>query len=194
MAVPQVRIHPTSEVSPKAVIGDGTSIWHLVQIREGVRIGKNCIVGKDVYIDFDVQIGDNVKIQNSALIYHGATIEDGVFIGPQVCLTNDLYPRAITPDGSLKGADDWVVGPTLIRYGASVGAGALILPNVTVGRFAMVAAGAVVTRDVPDHALVIGIPAKVVGYVCRCGQRMVKQGANYQCPSCDWTYSPQEEN
>ena len=107
-------------------------------------IGKNCIIGKDVYIDFDVKIGDNVKIQNSALIYHGATIEDGVFIGPQVCLTNDRMPRAITSDGQLKGNDDWVVGPILVKYGASIGAGSLILPNVTIGRFSLVGAGAVV--------------------------------------------------
>jgi UDP-2-acetamido-3-amino-2,3-dideoxy-glucuronate N-acetyltransferase len=192
MAETKVRIHPTAEVSDQAVIGDGTSIWHLVQVREGVHIGKKCIVGKDVYIDFDVQIGDHVKIQNSALIYHGATIEDGVFIGPQACLTNDRYPRSITPDGSLKGADDWVVGPILIRYGASVGAGALILPDVTVGRFAMVAAGSVVTRDVPDHALVLGIPAKVVGYVCKCGERMQPEGTIYACSRCNWKYTPQE--
>ena len=193
MAETKVRIHPTSEVSDKAVIGDETSIWHFVQVREGVQIGKNCIVGKDVYIDFDVQIGDNVKIQNSALIYHGATIEDGVFIGPQACLTNDRYPRSITPDGALKGADDWVVGPTLIRFGASIGAGALILPNVTVGRFAMIAAGSVVSRDVPDHALVLGIPAKVVGYVCMCGHRMQMKGMTYHCSNCDWSYTPQED-
>ena len=128
-------IHPTAEVSQKAKLGEGTRVWHLVQIREGVTIGKNCIIGKDVYIDFDVTIGDNVKIQNSALLYHGATIEDGVFIGPQVCLTNDRMPRAITSDGRLKGNDDWVVGPILVKYGASLGAGSLILPDVTIGRW-----------------------------------------------------------
>ncbi len=192
MSEPQVYIHPTSDVSDKAAIGPGTRIWHQAQIREGAKIGQNCIVSKGVYIDYDVEIGDNVKIQNSALIYHGATIEDGVFIGPQACLANDRHPRAITLEGTLKGAEDWVVGSTLIRYGASIGVGATVLPNVTIGRFAMVAAGSVVTRDVPDHALVLGIPAKVVGYVCRCGIRMEQKGETYHCRECDWTYLSQE--
>lgn len=192
MVEPQVYIHPTSDVSTRASIGMGTKIWHLVHVREGVKIGQNCIVSKGVYIDFDVEIGDNVKIQNSALIYHGVKIEDGVFIGPLACLANDRYPRAITPEGRLRVADDWVVGPTLICYGASIGAGSIVLPDVTIGRFAMVAAGAVVTNDVPDHALVMGIPAQISGHVCRCGRRMIKQRASYQCAQCDWTYLPQE--
>ncbi len=192
MPDPEVYIHPSADVSAQTTIGPGTRVWHWVQIREGVTLGKSCIVGKGVYIDFEVEIGDNVKIQNSALIYHGAKIEDGVFIGPQACLANDRYPRAITPEGTLKGAEDWVVGPTLIRYGASIGAGAIILPDVTIGRFAMVAAGSVVTRDVHDHALVLGIPAKVVGFVCRCGIQMEQKGETYHCRECDWTYSPQE--
>jgi acetyltransferase-like isoleucine patch superfamily enzyme len=188
-----VIVHSTAEVSHHAQLGSGTRVWHLVQIREGVSIGQNCIIGKDVYIDFDVQIGDNVKIQNSALVYHGVTIEDGVFIGPQVCLTNDLYPRAITLDGSLKGNDDWEVGPILIKYGASLGAGSLILPNVTVGRFALVGAGAVVCRDVPDHGLVVGNPAHLIGYVCHCGRKMKTQGDAWHCSVCDWTYELREE-
>jgi len=165
-------IHPTAEVSPKAQIGEGTRIWHHAQVREGARIGRNCIIGKNVYIDFDVTIGDNVKIQNNASVYHGVKIEDGVFIGPHACLTNDKIPRAITPTGELKSSQDWEVGRILVKYGASIGAGAVILPNVTIGRFAMVGAGAVVTRDVPDHGLVVGNPARLVGYVCRCGRRL----------------------
>ncbi len=192
MSNENVSIHPTAEVSSKALIGAGTRVWHLVQIREGVQIGQNCIIGKGVYVDFDVCIGNNVKIQNSALIYHGATLEDGVFIGPQVCLTNDKLPRAITPDGQLKGNDDWVVGPTLIKYGASIGAGSLILPNVTVGCFALVGAGSVVTRDVPDHALVVGSPARLVGYVCRCGRKMEFLGQIWYCSTCDWKFEPKE--
>lgn len=192
MSNENVTIHPSAEVSPKAQIGSGTRVWHLVQIREGVQIGQNCILGKDVYVDFDVKIGDNVKIQNSALIYHGATLEDGVFIGPQVCLTNDKLPRAITPDGQLKGNDDWLVGPTLIKYGASIGAGSLILPNVTVGRFALVGAGSVVTRNVPDHALVVGAPARLIGYVCRCGRKMEPQGETWYCSICNWEFVPEE--
>jgi UDP-2-acetamido-3-amino-2,3-dideoxy-glucuronate N-acetyltransferase len=188
-----ITIHSTAEVSPKAQIGSGSRVWNFVQIREGVTIGQNCIIGKDAYIDFDVKIGDNVKIQNSALIYHGATLEDGVFIGPQVCLTNDRIPRAITSDGHLKGNDDWVVGPTLIKYGASLGAGSLILPDVTVGRFALVGAGAVVTRNVPDYGLVVGAPARLVGYVCHCGRTMVQQGSAWNCSTCDWSFVPEEE-
>lgn len=186
------RVHPTADVSPEADVGAGTSIWHRAQVREGARIGRGCIIGKDVYLDAGVTIGDNVKIQNSALVYHGATLEDGVFLGPQACLTNDTYPRAITPDGALKSADDWTVGPILIRYGASIGAAALILPNVTVGRFAMVAAGAVVTHDVPDHSLVIGVPARSAGFVCRCGRRLAPDGSVFRCPHDGWTYSPGE--
>jgi UDP-2-acetamido-3-amino-2,3-dideoxy-glucuronate N-acetyltransferase len=185
-------IHPSAEVSPKTKIGEGTRIWHQVQVREGVEIGSNCIVGKNVYVDFDVKIGNNVKIQNNALLYHGLTVEDGVFIGPNACMTNDVYPRAITPEGVLKGNDDWEVGPTVLAYGASIGAGALILPNVTVGRFAMVAAGSIVTRSVPEHALVIGIPARQVGYVCRCGRSMKKRMDDWHCAACDWSYRPTE--
>lgn len=164
------RIHSSADVSDRASIGRGTRIWNRAQVREGAVVGENCIVGKDVYIDHEVCIGTNVKIQNGAQIYHGVTIEDGVFIGPQACLTNDLHPRAINPDGSLKSADDWRVAPIRICYGASIGAGAIVLPGVTVGRFAMVAAGAVVTRDVPAHALVMGIPARFAGHVCACGR------------------------
>ena len=179
-------IHPSADVSPQAQIGEGTRIWHQAQVREGVKIGENCTIGKNVYIDFGVEIGENVKIQNNGLIYHGAKLETGVFIGPQACLANDRYPRAITPEGQLKGTDDWDVGPVLIRYGASIGAGALVLPDVIVGHFAMVAAGAVVTADVPDHGLVVGIPSRMVGYACSCGRALAKDKDIWRCPSCDW--------
>jgi UDP-2-acetamido-3-amino-2,3-dideoxy-glucuronate N-acetyltransferase len=188
-----VTIHSTAEVSPKAQIGSGTRIWNLVQIREGVIIGQNCIIGKDVYVDFDVKIGNNVKIQNSALIYHGVSLEDGVFVGPQVCFTNDRIPRAITLDGSLKGNDDWVVGPILVKYGASVGAASVILPDVIIGRFSLIGAGAVVTHNVPDHGLVVGNPARLVGYVCHCGRKMEQQGGVWHCSVCDWTFEPKDD-
>lgn len=184
-----ITIHPTAEVSPQAEVGAGTSIWHQAQVREGAHIGHECIIGKGAYIDFDVQLGSRVKVQNYALIYHGATVEDGVFIGPRVCLTNDKLPRAITPSGALKGTDDWEVGRIVVRYGASIGAGAILLPGVTIGRFAMVGAGAVVTRDVPDHGLVVGQPARHVGYVCRCGRRLVPvEAGTLWCAVCEERY------
>lgn len=181
-----MTIHPTAEVSPKAQIGPGTRVWHWAQIREGAVIGANCIIGKDVYVDIDVNLGDNVKVQNGALLYHGLEVESGVFIGPQVCFTNDRYPRAINSDGSLKTAIEWDVGKTVVRYGASIGAGAVIVTGVEVGRFAMVAAGAVVTRSIPDYGLVMGVPAKLVGYVCRCGHRLDIVEDVWKCPSCGW--------
>jgi len=167
-----MSVHPTAEVSPAVEIGPGTRVWHQAQIRERARIGSNCIISKGVYIDSDVQVGDNCKIQNGAFLYHGCTIEDGVFVGPGVIFTNDKRPRAINPDGTLKGADDWEVGKTLVRTGASVGTGSIVLPEVTIGRFAMVAAGAVVSRDVPDFGLAVGAPARLVGFVCACGEKL----------------------
>ncbi len=178
-------VHPSADVSPQASLGAGTRIWNRAQVREGAVLGAGCIIGKDAYIDAGVRLGDNVKVQNSALIYHGATLEDGVFVGPQACLTNDLYPRAINPDGTLKGASDWEAGETVVRYGASIGAGAIIVTGVEIGRFAMVGAGAVVTRDVPAHGLVLGVPARLAGYVCACGERLVVDEAGCGCcPRC----------
>ncbi len=187
-----VRIHPTAEVSDRAQIAPGTRIWNQCQVREDAKIGCNCILGKDVYVDFGVQIGDNVKIQNCSLIYHGVTIEAGVFIGPAVVLTNDKYPRAINPDGSLKGNDDWVVGPIRICYGASLGARTVVLPDVTIGRFALVGSGSVVTKNVPDQAIVVGNPAHIIGWACKCGRKMdeVEPGL-YRCPACNAEFKPE---
>jgi UDP-2-acetamido-3-amino-2,3-dideoxy-glucuronate N-acetyltransferase len=169
-----IRIHPTAEVSEQAVIGEGTSIWHHCQVREA-HIGRNCIFGKGVYIDEEVKIGDNVKIQNYVSVYHGVTLEDGVFVGPHVCFTNDLRPRAINPDGSLKSADDWQVSETHIRMGASLGANSTIRCGVNIGKWAMVGSGSVVTHDVPDYGIVYGNPAKLKGFVCPCGNRAEKE-------------------
>ena len=166
------RVHPTSLVSEKAEIGDGTQIWLFCQVRENVRIGKGCIFGKGVYVDTGVTIGNNVKIQNNASIYTGVTIEDGVFVGPHVCFTNDKVPRAVNPDMSLKSLEDWHITPTLVKAGAALGANSTIVCGVTIGKWSMVASGAVVTKDVPDHALVMGNPARLVGWVCACGKRV----------------------
>src|ERR1700730_13324511 len=145
-------VHPTAEVSFAAHIGAGTRIWRQAHIREHAHIGESCNIGKGVYIDAHVQIGSNVKIQNHASIFEGVTLEDGVFIGPHVCFTNDMFPRAITPDGTIKNADDWEITPTPVKYGASIGAGAIIVCGITIGLFALIGAGSVVTHDVPSHA------------------------------------------
>ena len=180
-----MEVHDTAEVAATAHIGQGTKVWHFAQVRERASIGNNCIIGKGVYVDVDVVIGNNVKIQNSALIYRGVVIEDGVFIGPQACLTNDRFPRSVTHGGQLKRDSDWELGRIVVRYGASVGAGAIILPNVVIGQFALVGAGAVVTKDVAAHGLVVGNPARLTGYVCSCGAPLVKRGAtNWRCETC----------
>lgn len=184
---PQVYIHPTAQVSEQARIGAGTYIWSHVQVREHAVIGSQCIVGKDVYIDAGVVIGNRVKIQNSSLLYQGVIVSDGVFVGPRVCFTNDRYPRAIRPDGQLKGAEDWVVTPIHVGYGASLGAGAVIVAGADIGRFAMVGAGAVVTHSVPDHGMVLGVPARLSGYVCRCGLPLLMDGEIGWCPICKFT-------
>jgi len=175
------RVHATALVEEGAAVGDGTQIWLHCQVRRGSKLGKNCILGKNVYVDADVVIGDNVKIQNNVSVFHGVTVEDGVFIGPHVCFTNDMFPRAINPDGSLKSATDWVVSKTLVKRGAALGANSTIVCGHTVGAWAMVAAGSVVSRDVPDHALVRGNPARVVGYVCACGQKVTFTGDRAAC-------------
>ena len=177
-------IHPTAEVETGATIAESARVWHHCHIRTGASVGENCILGMGVYIDAGVTIGSNCKLQNRVSVYHGVTIEDGVFVGPHATFTNDKFPRAIRPDGVLTVEGDWTVSPIHVHSGASIGAGAVILPGVTIGWWAMVGAGAVVTRDVPDHGLVTGNPAYLTGYVCQCGNPLQIEGVVWRCPVC----------
>ncbi|WP_019819756.1 acyltransferase, partial [Saccharomonospora saliphila] len=154
-----------ADVAPTAVLGDGCKIWHQAQVRSDAALGANCVVGRGAYVGTGVRIGANCKIQNHALVYEPAELADGVFIGPAVVLTNDTYPRAVNPDGSLKSASDWDAVGVTIAEGASIGARAVCVAPVRIGAWATVAAGAVVTKDVPEFALVAGVPARRVGWV-----------------------------
>ncbi|BAU33114.1 acyltransferase [Microcella alkaliphila] len=177
-----VRIVDTADVADSATIGAGSSVWHLAQVRDNAVLGQNCVIGRGAYIGTGVRLGDNCKVQNYALVYEPAELGDGVFIGPAVVLTNDTYPRAVNPDGSLKSASDWEPVGVSIREGASIGARAVCVAPVTIGRWATVAAGSVVTRDVPDFALVAGVPAKRLGWVGRSGVRLVEESGAWVCP------------
>ena len=182
-----IRIHPTAEVFDAANIGTGSSIWNNAQIRPHAHIGSECIIGKNVYVDSGVCIGNRVKIQNNVSVFQGVTIEDGVFIGPHVCFTNDMQPRAINGDGTLKGTDDWQVSKTRVRAGAAIGANATIRCGITIGRWAMIGAGSVVTHDVPNYGLVLGNPARLHGYVCPCGEKLIVDSYTQvgRCEKCE---------
>jgi len=168
-----VFIHPSASVSSGAKLGRGSKVWVNVQVREGASIGCDCIISKDVYIDHDVLIGDRCKIQNGVSVYYGVTIEHDVFVGPNVAFSNDKVPRAFNVD--------WHITSTKVRHGASIGSNATIVCGVEIGVFAMVGAGSVVTKSVPDHGLVIGNPARVVAFVCECGHRLDDTG---RCSCC----------
>ncbi|HEX5548293.1 MAG TPA: acyltransferase [Ktedonobacterales bacterium] len=186
-------VHSTAEVEPGAEVGVGTRIWRQAHVRGNACIGEQCNIGKGVFVDAHVRIGSRVKIQNHTSVFEGVTLEDGVFVGPHVCFTNDLFPRAITPTGDLKTADDWEVTPTLVRYGASIGGGSVIRCGVTIGEFALIGAGSVVTRDVPPHALVFGNPARPHGYVCRCARPLSRLAQDDDGRMVGWCDSCQQE-
>ena len=178
-------IHPTAVVERTATIGADTKVWHFVHIRENAEIGRKCVLGHSVYIGKGVKIGNHVKLENRANIYQGVKIEDNAFIGPHVTFTNDPYPRS--------SSTNWTITPTLVKKGASIGAGTIVICGVTIGAHAMIGAGSTVTRDIPPHAMAYGNPAKIKGFVCKCG-RPLKKGEERQrdilmkCSFCNQKY------
>ncbi|WP_310052356.1 acyltransferase [Arthrobacter ginsengisoli] len=182
-------IADTADVAETAVIGDGTRIWHLAQVREDAAVGSNCNIGRGAYVGPAVVLGNNCKLQNYALVYEPACLADGVFVGPAAVLTNDLHPRAITPDGTLKDADDWVAVGVTVGKGASIGAGAICIAPAVIGEWATVAAGAVVTRDVAAYAIVAGVPARQAGWVGEAGHPLKDDGGgHWLCPATGRRY------
>ena len=179
----EIYVHPTSVISPNARIGTGTQIWQHCTVLDGAEIGERCLLSQNVYVEGRTRIGSNVKIKNNISIYECVELEDDVFVGPSAVFTNVLTPRSHWPRKNefLK---------TLVRKGATVGANATILCGVTIGRYAMVGAGSVVTRDVPDFAQVYGVPAKQQGWVCHCGTLIgqLEDGARHRCHLCGSTY------
>lgn len=176
-------VHPTAEIAGSALVDPSASVWQFVHVREDARIGAEAVLGRGAYVGPGVRIGERCKVQNYALIYEPADIADGVFIGPQVVLTNDRFPRAVNPDGTLRSVADWDPVGVTVREGASIGARSVCVAPVVIGRWALVAAGSVVVRDVPDFALVAGTPARRVGWVGRAGIPLDHAGAGeFTCP------------
>ena len=175
-------VHESSFVDEGCEIGEGTKIWHFCHIQSGAKIGKKCSLGQNVNISNNVIMGDGCKVQNNVSLYEGVVLEDNVFCGPSCVFTNDLTPRAKYPKGRAN------YKKTLIKEGASIGANATVVCGHTIGRCALIGAGAVVTCDVPDYALMLGIPTRLVGYVCRCGERLTFQDENAQCTVCGRNY------
>lgn len=192
---PSYRVAPGADISDDATVGDGSAIWHLAQVREGATLGTGCIVGRGAYIGSGVQMGDGCKIQNYALVYEPAVLADGVFVGPAAVFTNDHFPRAVNPDLSPKSASDWEPVGVTCETGASIGARAVCVAPVTIGAWAMVAAGATVVKDVPPHALVAGVPARRLGWVGRSGEKLVPASDgtdSWVCTASGEWYVPDE--
>ena len=186
-------IHLSAEISSDARIAPNVQIWAFSRIREDAVVGRNSKIGGNVYIDRGVKIGANVKIEDGALVYSGSVIEAGVFIGPGACLVNDKYPRAIDSMGVLRNKRQWRTGKILVKRGASLGAGCVVLPNVVIGRWALAGAGSVVIKSVPDFCLVFGNPVKIDGLVCKAGHIMklkkeTKASELYYCKVCNKQY------
>lgn len=177
-------VHPTSVVDESVSIGDGTKIWHFCHIQSGAQIGRNCSFGQNVNISNNVKIGNGCKVQNNVSLYEGVELEDDVFCGPSCVFTNDLTPRAPYPKGRT------FYKKTLIKHGASIGANATVVCGHTIGKWAMIAAGAVVTSNVPDYALMVGVPARIHGWVCKCGSVLPD---NLVCKNCGRTYKEAPE-
>jgi len=179
--VSKVYVDPTAIIDDGVSLGDATKVWHFVHIMSGAEIGKNCVVADYVYVGRAVKIGDNVKLENRATVFEGVTIENNVFVGPHVSFTNDFYPRSFNKE--------WKTVPTHVKQGSSIGAASVIVCGVTIGEYAMIGAGSVVTCNIPPHALAYGNPAKVRGFVCKCGRKLEspEKRENHvlmTCPSC----------
>jgi acetyltransferase-like isoleucine patch superfamily enzyme len=189
------QIHPTADVASSAQIGEGTVIWHYAQVREDSLVGENVVIGRGVYVGNGVRIGPNSKIQNYALIYEPALLEAGVFVGPGTILTNDQYPRAVNPDGSQKKLSDWDPVGVTIREGASIGAGSICIAPIEIGKWALVAAGSTVRKNVPAFALVAGTPAKRIRWVGKAGIALIDAGAGrFTCPKTGAQYLERDAN
>jgi acetyltransferase-like isoleucine patch superfamily enzyme len=187
------RVHPSADVADSARLGPGTRIWHLAQVCDEAVLGRSCVLGRGAYVGPGVAVGDHVKIQNYALVYQPASLADGVFVGPAAVLTNDLNPRAVDVRGRPKSADDWTPVGVRVEEGASLGARSVCVAPVTIGRWAMVGAGAVVVADVPDFALVVGVPARRVGWVGRAGLPLRRvDDATWQCEKTGDRYTEEE--
>jgi UDP-2-acetamido-3-amino-2,3-dideoxy-glucuronate N-acetyltransferase len=204
----RATVDRTADIEEGATLGSGSAVQAGTRIRTGATVGAHCTIGRDVLIDEDVSVGDRVVIEDGALLYRGTTVEDGVFIGPGAIITNDRYPRAVVPD-DVPPRDPGESRSIVLRHGSSIGAGAVIVPDCVVDRFATVGAGAIVARDVPAHALVVGSPARRIGWVCACGTRLLDSNGSpapaeveryatdplLSCPRCDrrYTYIPEQD-